>query len=507
MMKAIRPLVITPQPIPTESLMGLILRTSEANGYVNPNYILRYAGLSESEIRSIRPPLEKIAPLYGKESAELAKVYSDPGITIKRKKWGISNHEIPALYANVKSASICPECILENGFIENLCEIRFVNVCTKHQKVLIDTCIGCNKQLNWKRIGLLTCSCGQDLSKVRGIKVDDSSLLSITELIQWKLSNHLHDEQGLAIAGYPLTELRSMSLSTLLGIIERLQTKRQRKTNFPQPYGEGSKLNVLKIASNMLANWPHGFYDLLENLSPENRDIASRNLQAQYRYVYNSFFKSGLPTEEMKFIRKAFVTFANERLGEEVYINARLAKHAETSRRYVGISGLAEHLKLALPTIRNYVKKGTLKPEVREYMGKIRQVFDLHNLPFMPSEGRYFKQRAAAKYIHLSERILSTLKKSGVYKTKRLGWGVEGYSELDLNEFKDNLINKAPNAIAIISDDQVALKDLFNKKQYLEFSVKVINAIILGDLVPMGRTGGEIPDIVLRRQEVTNYIG
>ena len=505
MMNVIKPLVITPQPIPNESLMGLILRTSEANGYLNPNYILRYAGLSESEIRSIRPPLEKIAPLYGKKSTDLAIVYSDPGITIKRKKWGISNHEIPALYANVKSASICPECILDNGFIENLIEIKFVNICTKHQRVLIDTCPGCNNQLRWQRIGLLKFSCGQDLSNLRGDMVEDPALISITELIQWKLSNHQHDEQRLINAGYPLTELRKISLSTLLGIIERLQTKRQRKTNFPQPYGEGSKLNVLKIASNMLGNWPHGFYDLLENLSPDNRHIASRNLQAQYRYIYNSFFKSGLPAEEMKFIRKAFVTFANERLGEDVYIDARLAKHADTNRRYVGIYGLAKHLNVRLPTIRNYVKKGILKPEVRESMGKTRKVFDLHNLPFMASEGNYFRQREAAKYIQIHERILSALKRSGVYKTKRLGWGVEGYSELDLVEFKESLVDKAPTLLEVKATEQLSLGKLFRIKLHLISSVKIVEEILLGNLLPLGRTGNEISDIVLTRQSASSY--
>lgn len=500
-----KPLVITPQLIPSESFMGLILRASENNGYSNPNIILKHAGLSESEIRSIRPPLNKIAPLFGKTAAELEEVYGDPTISKKMKKWHISNHVIPALYVNIKSACICPDCILENGFIENIWEIKFARVCTKHQRELVDTCPSCKKQLKWQRQGLLRCSCGQDLSNVRGAKIEDDSLFSITELIRWKLTNHQYDEKNLIKNGYPLTQLKEMSLSTLLGIIERLQRKRKRKTNFAQPFGEGSKLNAPKLASDMLTNWPQGFYDLLENLSPENRHIASRNLQSQYHRIFCSLFKSGLPIEEMKFVKKAFVTFANDCLGEDVYIDVRLARHAETSRRYVGILGLSVHLKVTLATIRNYVKKGLLKPEIRESMGKTRAVFDLHNLPFKASEGNYFKQREAAKFMKLNVRLLNALKSNGIYKIKRLGWGTDGYSELDLVEFKENLVNKAPNLLEVNTAEHVSLEEIFRKKFSSKFSVKIVEDILLDKLIPLGRMGNEITDIVLTRKSALSY--
>ena len=60
----IQQLVITPLPMPTESMMGLILRTSEINGYQSPFTILRYAGMTENEIRSAKPPIDKLAKLY-----------------------------------------------------------------------------------------------------------------------------------------------------------------------------------------------------------------------------------------------------------------------------------------------------------------------------------------------------------------------------------------------------------------------------------------------------------
>lgn len=498
----IKPLVITPLPIVSESLMGLLLRTSEANGYKRLSYILQYAGLTENELRSIRPPLRKVAQLFGKEATHLSKFYPDQAKDNKKKRWTINGYIIPSLYINIKSANICPECVLEVGYINHLWDLKFVRICTKHQRELIDSCPSCKKPLTWHRQGLLTCCCGQDLSETRGRKVTDKSLLSMSALIEWKLANHHYDDKELVRAGYPLTALKSVSLSTLLGIVERLQKKRKRKTNFPQPFGNNSKLNILKVAYDMFERWPHGFYDLLENLSPENRHIASRNLQAQYRYVYNSFFKSGLPENEMQFIRKAFVTFANERLGEDVYIDSRLAKHAATSRRYVGIKGVAEHLMVKEPTIRNFVKKGLLKPELRESMGKTRQVFDLQNLPFRAKEGNYLRLRVAAKYLHLSERLLTALKKAEIYKIKRLGWGADGFSELDLIEFKTELIEKAPKTIEAHLSSQISLRELFRKKRNHELSIKVIDEMLKGSLIPVGRLGEEAVDIVFKKKDI-----
>lgn len=508
MIKQITPLLITPQPKPTESLMGLILRTSEENGYTSPAQILRHASLTENEIRSVSPPLQKIAQLYARKPEDFSEYGADQKANNKRvKKWRIFNHVVPALYVNIKSTRICPECIQENGFIDGSGEIRFVLVCAKHKRELMDICPACNKLLRWQRKGLLKCKCGHDLSEARGAIIEDQSLLNIAELIHWKLNNHNYDETGLIDAGYPLSELKNISLATLLGIIERLQNGRKRKTNFDEAFSENSKQSTLKLASKMLGNWPDGFYDFLENLSPYNRHIASRNLQSQYQRLYNSFFKSNLPTKEVKFLRGAFVTFANDRLAEDAYIDVRLSKQAETSRRFVGVFGLAAHLKVQMPTIRNYVKKGLLVSQIRESMGKTRKVFDLHNLPFKAREGNYFKQREAAKYLNLNLSTLRNLKNSGVYKIHRLGWGIDGYSELDLMEFKESFIEKAPDIIEYLPKKQISIKDFFRKKLLPDDAVsKIFSGMMDGDLIPVGRIGSEISDIVFTKQHLSNYL-
>ena len=508
MTNLIKPLLITPKPKPGESLMGFVLRTTEENGYTSPTQILRHAGLSENEIRSVNPPLDKIAQLYARKTEDFLEFCKEQQITQKKiKKWRISNHVVPGLYVNVKSTRICPECILEKGFIDGFGEIKFSMVCPKHKRKLVDTCPACKKPLKLQRKGMLQCFCGHDLSNVRGAIIEDHEVFIINELIQWKLNNHNWDETRLIEAGYPLSQLRNISLATLLGIIERLQERRKRKTQFIQLQDESAKFNVLKLASNVLTNWPEGFYNFLENLSPDNRHIGSRNLQSQYQSLYNSFFRSSLPANEVKFLRAAFVTFANERLAEDAYIDIRLARDAETSRRFVGVYGLAAHLKVQMPTVRNYVKKGLFTPQIRESMGIIRKVFDLHNLPFRAREGNYLKQRDAANYLKLNVNTLINLKKSGIYKIKRLGWGTDGYSELDLMEFKESFVNKAPEIIEYLPKEQISIKDFFRKKLLPDDAAsKIFGGMMEGHLIPVGRIGNEISDIVFTKQQLLNFL-
>lgn len=210
---------------------------------------------------------------------------------------------------------------------------------------------------------------------------------------------------------------------------------------------------------------------------------------------------------EVKFLRAAFVTFANQRLAEDVYIDVRLSKHAEIDGRYVGTYGVAAHLNVHMATVRNYVKKGLLVPQIRESMGKTRKVFNLDNLPFKAREGNYFKLREAANFLNLNVSTLSNLKKNGVYKIKTLGWGIDGFSELDLIELKGSLIKKVPDVIEYSPEEQISIKDFFKKKSLPVGSAsKIFGAILDDSLIAIGRCSSEISDIVFAKQQLLNCL-
>jgi hypothetical protein len=502
MYEIIKPLLVTPSPQKSESLMGLILRTSESNGYTSPSYILRHAGLTENEIRSVSPPIEKIAALYARNPQDFIAYKVDHHDSRKRvKKWRILNHVVPGLYVNTKTTRICPECVNENGFIDCYSELKFTHICCKHKRELISSCPNCNKPIKWQRIGILKCACGQDFSDLRGAKVDDVSIISIHELIHWKLLNHEYDEAHLNKTGYPLEQLKNASLATLIGIVERLKNGRRRKTKFTDYPDLDEKYHALKLAHEFLADWPRGFFNFLHHLSPEGRNILSRNLQAQYTKFYNSIFKSNLPQSEVQFIKKAFVDYANEFMAEEVYIDIRLSNQSETPRRYVGISGLAKHLNVHQNTVRAYLKKGYIKAELRQSMGRERKVFDIQKIPFKAREGGYLKTREAAKFLQLPMKVLIGLRNQGIYKIRSLAWGTDGYSLVDLNDFKEGFAKKTSSINKYSPEKHILIRDLFRKKRIkIDSKIKLIESILDGNILPLGRVGNEITDLVLSRE-------
>lgn len=508
MQQMIEPLAITPLQKPHESLMGLILRTAEANGYSSPSIILRYAGLTENEIRSINPPLDKISQLFARKPEEFHQYQKvDDMSFFRKKKWRLTNHVIPTLYVNVKSAKICTKCIEENGCLDEFWDIRFSKICIKHKKELLDACPKCQKHLKWQRLGLLRCACGYDLTGVEGDEVKDQSILNMTALLKWKLHNHQYECATLKAAGYPLDKLEKVSLSTLLGIIERFEVGRKRKTVIQVPVHVKPELSSIWITSNMLADWPKGFFKFLTSLPKEVRRVHSRSVQSHYLRIYKSFFKSGLPENEMLLLKEAFVLFANEDEGANVYIDKRLAEHVDTNTRFVGISGLANYLNVELPTIRNYVKKKLIQPIDKVYFGKKRMMFDTTKVPFLPKEGNYLRQRDAAKFIQISERNLRALKENNVYKFKRLGWGIEGYSELDLKDFRDDLLSKANNVVDNISDQEISLKNVLSKKRLSASNIVSVFKNIQNEIIiPKGRIGDEIADIILAKKDIYNLI-
>lgn len=84
----------------------------------------------------------------------------------------------------------------------------------------------------------------------------------------------------------------------------------------------------------------------------------------------------------------------------------------------------------------------------------------------------------------------------------RLGWRVEGFSELDLIEFRDTLMKLAPNSINVIHEEYISIKQLLGKKFDPELISKILVSIITGALVPISNIGENICDIVLLKLDV-----
>jgi hypothetical protein len=508
-MKTIKPLLVTPSAMPGESLAGLILRTSERNGFTSPNEILKMIGTTEAEVRSVRPPYQKLSQLFARPVTEFSAMGYSARIPAKRRKqWRIGQHSVSTRYLSTTSAKICPECILELGYVESFWELRHAIACPKHQRKAITHCPACKVTLKWVRPGMLKCRCGQDLSEAKGDMVGDHDLLNMMALIKAKIDGHKLDQVALVNRGFPLRQLNSISLETLLGIVHRFGLKMMLNRGTQLPPGQTDETFALKEAAKVFDQWPNGFFDYLESIPDTKKKVESFNLQRQFHSFIYTLFKTGLPESEISFLKKAFVAFGNQRWKTKGFIDIRLVNSAEENRTVVGISGLAKYLNVQPPTVMSYVRKGLIKGE-KLTTGKLtRRIFDLEkDVPFKPAEGRYYKIREAALFLGISLNLLRELKQKDIYRIVRLGWGIGGYSELDLIDFRNRLLQAVHKHGAFDPVIHIKLGKILNKKRLdVSFTAEIIGELLEGTLQPQGQDGAHFRDIILLRSDIDSRL-
>lgn len=69
---------------------------------------------------------------------------------------------------------VCPECLVEKGYLDHSLDYWHVPVCAQHRCLLVDTCQECSKPLRFERPSLLQCGeCGADLRESKVTAVDE----------------------------------------------------------------------------------------------------------------------------------------------------------------------------------------------------------------------------------------------------------------------------------------------------------------------------------------------
>lgn len=509
-MTDIQPLVVTPRPYAGESLKGFILRTSALNGYDSPSVMLGAAGMLHGEMHAMIPPIEKLAPLYARTPQEFAEMgYRRPWNDRFTKSAPILHHHLPTAYTETKHARVCPECVLERGFVEAFWDLRHAIACPVHGREALRACPECGKRLTWFRPGLLTCACGCDLAHHRGAEVAHLPTLGLLGLLRSKLMGLPMDHALLTgHLGFPVEPLDAMSLPTLIGIIGRFEGRppgynHRIHPDRPLPPPE----RVLGRSADALAHWPQGFYDYLQNLEPEEGSKKGFGLRRQFESFFGSFFKSGLPESEVAFIREAFLRFGSE-VWKQGYVSKALNRDSGLGRNVVGIYGLAKALGVMPSTARNLVAKGQIQGTPITANGRTRLLFDLDQpLPFRTGPGVSLSLRRAAAWLGLPVSVLRLLRDQGRYTVHHLADPTAAYHMRDLQAFRERLLACAPDIRIRASTSCVTLSQAMQMKAGTPLiKAALVGAVLDGEVLPLGRDGDQAEELVFDRAEVEAFL-
>src|ERR1700722_10047319 len=156
-------LVRHPAPYSTESLLGYVLRISEANGYSSPWNVYRLASMKSNEMKAPGVDIEKLARIANWPQEKLDLIaYSAPA---GQPRWcRLLGHPVLPQDLNLTHPRFCPQCTREKGFLEAHWDLALMVACPAHRCSLVSCCPQCGRRLRWFRRGLLECECGGDLS-------------------------------------------------------------------------------------------------------------------------------------------------------------------------------------------------------------------------------------------------------------------------------------------------------------------------------------------------------
>lgn len=159
------------------------------------------------------------------------------------------------------------------------------------------------------------------------------------------------------------------------------------------------------------------------------------------------------------------------------------------------------------PTAIKYVKDGLIKGKPLTSGSRTRLIFDLtKDVPFKPCKGIYYIARDAAKFLGLHVKLLQMLKKENIYKMTHLAYGLDGFCEVDLIEFRNKVVNMVKLVANANAEHHISMKSIMRKKCSADVFASIISAVLNKKITPVGRTGNEIGDILFNKAELLNAI-
>lgn len=488
-----QPLAITPSPEKGEALHGFILRTSALNGYSSPSKIFAYAEMSDNEARSARPPLDKLAPLYGRTVESLIEAgldYVDD--TTPAKHLPVMGHAIPYMYTRSKNAGFCLQCVQEKGFIEGFHELKYALACPHHHCKTILACPSCSSPLNWHRRNLTTCSCGADLSVHMPQKIEHPAMLVFLGILHAKLMQQPLPHDEMRALGFPIDAIEKLSIQTLLSTIYRFGLFNQKQQPASNEYE--ADWQALQTTAEVLSDWPNKFHDYLEAVHAPTANLKLSGLRGQFNSFYESFFKNIDQGSHLQFMRDAFVRFGHERWRQASVDPKLLSESAsnESKTHGMGIYEFSKKIGVQPSTVRKIIAKGLVQVFSTE-LNQTRKLIELSpQQQFAFAEGKRLSLKAAARLLDLPVEILRVYRARGYYQAKYLTLPVELFHEKDVESLQQDLMRDCQQQKVFVDKRHITMAQIMRMKVNADIKANFIVDVRNRVITPLG-TLSEMP--------------
>ncbi|MBB2486988.1 TniQ family protein [Mitsuaria sp. WAJ17] len=500
----VRPLLRTPTPYPTESLLGHVLRVSEENGYDSPWHVLSLAGIAQGEMRTAGFPVRKLAAVTGRSPSEYAHIaYQDLN---KAAGYRLLGHALGSSLVSqplrLSRPALCPDCVNESGHVDAFWDLSLAVACPSHGRLAISACPHCDAKLTWFRPGLLQCKCGGDLLDAAPTLAEPA----LQELMQVMCANlHRRLPSTPMLKSMPTQALLALPFQSLLALVRQLG-------RFTLGASGGlravSDADLALAAASTLCEWPSRFHQLLRvvDASQQARD-RSTTLRKRYESFYDALFKG---RDDYSFLEAEFIRFGTMEWGDGI-VDRRMLGGLPVERRYMSLNELSQRTGVDPRTLSKWARSGRLSIKEISTGKQKRYIADASELaPPLIAEGRMMGARCAARFVELPVSALAALKASGHYASRHSPAMKPGYHEADLEAFKIQLLTTTPVAEVdpeVQRDEQVSLAYVMQEIRFWAGDGKgrFVAAYLDGKVKSVGRAGEGVGGILFKRTDVEAF--
>jgi hypothetical protein len=347
-------LLLQPEPYKGESLRGFLIRTSEANllesvSWIKnvPNESIRIKKMFETTLRGRVP----------KWLCEAWKPDEIPASELQRTKFG-------------GRPRCCQDCLREAPYWRVEWEHALYSVCHHHGRLLHDRCPRCSTSLNWDRSELLRCSCKSmildwpETSSARNEEVElcrhiarcilerdtvphASAATSLTPIL---LPMSLNDVEALIVTFGAYGERYE--------VVDRVGPHRASTTNEAH--------TLVRVAANLLLDWPHRFNALLCRLGRYGQEDAYKHESPPQYNNFVRFVRNRFDTPGLAFVLTAYRHFVVENWHGTLNRRQKWAEESDlNAQRYIPAAVACKTLALSRTRLKKLLEQNVLRGYIK----------------------------------------------------------------------------------------------------------------------------------------------
>lgn len=454
-------LVLAPRPLPTESLMGYVLRLTEINGYPSISYLL--SGLDGKNYKSS----------IGRHDANLLSNYTDitkdeierlssKTATLPRAFIRINGIDLPAFEVTLNRPKVCSICLSKGMPCEAFWDLAQAIACPIHQVYLIDHCSVCKKNLTWYRGKMHECKCGADLTKFKTVPAS-KELCELMALMRYQL----YKNETIAIPPQSLNHIAHLDLRRLCKLLWIFCSVLYKRNSRMNPKSRFHYKEQLCTLSEILSDWPNGFRKYLNDKYTDyliNSDELP-NFNMLFNWILVRLIKHDKSySNQFEFLERELYEFGSKYWPRDAMARDNNSKLLmPVNMRWGTISEASEISGMHWATLRKRISVGEVKIRVIRNIKTNRGILvDLDSIREQKiSKYPPVSLRKAAPTIGISIETLRELRKTGDFKEVFRSQFPNSFSFEDVNEFKNKIVMLGYNKKKCTEPDVTTVKKGF----------------------------------------------